>query len=382
MKKKILIVGLSPFYPVLNGSMKVVYEYCKLLKELGNDVYYCNSYHAKYDDAFCDFMEGKVFSPEMKEETFVSRRVNKLKRRFIDHHKYKTGFNFLDDLFPNGLGEYVAKLNTEYHFDVCIVNYIIISKLLDYIDCPRKVIFTHDAFTNKHELLNLNTFWFSLTPDEEAKGIRRATDILSIQNNESVLYHYYNPLARIYTVYSPFPVTRQEMSGNNNILFISGNNQLNQNGIDYFLQRIFPIIVERNSEVKLIVGGKICDYLRGKKNTKNIELLGIIDDESSFYSYGDIAINPIYQGTGLKVKTFEALSFGKVTVAHPHSVDGIFEPSNAPILVGHTEEEFARQILMALDDVGLRKQISDKAIRYMQNMNNYIRMEYERLLDF
>ena len=382
MKKKILIVGSSPFVPVMNGSMKVIYEYCKLLKNLGNDVYYCNSYHIKYDNKFLDFMDGKVFSPELKTETFVSRHIKQLKRRFVDHHKYKTKYNFIDDLFPNGLEEYVAELNCEHHFDMCIVNYIIMSKILDYIDCPRKVIFTHDTFTNKHEVLKVDTFWFSLTPDEEAKGIRRATDILSIQNNESVLYHYYNPMARIYTVYSPFPITKQEISGNNNILFISGNNQLNQNGIDYFLKHIFPIVIERNRDVKLIVGGNICEYLRSKKLSENIELLGLIEDESSFYSYGDIAINPIYQGTGLKVKTFEALAFGKVTIAHPHSTEGIFDPSNAPILVGHTAKEFAKHILMVLDDVSLRKQISDKSISYMQKMNNYIRMEYERLLDF
>ena len=382
MKKKILIVGTQPFIPILHGSTKVVYEYCKLLKSMGHELYYCNQVSTEYDNNFVDFMDGRAFSPDIKHKlSFMERIKNKKRITSIKLHKQDTNYNYVDDLFPQYLGEYVQNLNNKHHFDICIVNYVILSKVLEYIDVPRKVIFTHDAFTNKHELLNLDTFWFSLTPDEEAKGLRRATDILSIQQNESILFRYYNPQARIYTVYSPFSVTKQDITGNNNVLFISGNNILNQNGIDYFLKEIFPLILMERGDVKLIVGGKICEYLKNK-DLKNVELRGMVDDIASFYSLGDIAINPIYQGTGLKIKTFEALSFGKATIAHTHSIEGIYDSENAPVLVCDTKEEFAKQIIRVFDDVDLRTQLAKQSIEYIQNMNKHIVHEYERLVDF
>ena len=41
----------------------------------------------------------------------------------------------------------------------------------------------------------------------------------------------------------------------------------------------------------------------------NVIICGYIYDLSAFYRQGDVAINPVYLGTGIKIKTFEALSY-------------------------------------------------------------------------
>ena len=50
--------------------------------------------------------------------------------------------------------------------------------------------------------------------------------------------------------------------------------------------------------------------------------LGIVESPSSFYSIINVALSPIRFGGGLKIKVFEALSFGKPVLATKHSVDG------------------------------------------------------------
>ena len=50
--------------------------------------------------------------------------------------------------------------------------------------------------------------------------------------------------------------------------------------------------------------------------------LGIVESPSSFYSIINVALSPIRFGGGLKIKVFEALSFGKPVLATRHSVDG------------------------------------------------------------
>lgn len=58
---------------------------------------------------------------------------------------------------------------------------------------------------------------------------------------------------------------------------------------------------------------------------EGVKLIGYVDSPNVLYEQGDVAINPTYQGTGLKIKTFEAISYDKVTMVHPHSMKGVFE---------------------------------------------------------
>lgn len=74
-----------------------------------------------------------------------------------------------------------------------------------------------------------------------------------------------------------------------------------------------------------MVGGSICKMLSGLSDIDGVKVLGYIDSPANFYAQGDVAINPVYQGTGLKIKTFESISFDKVVMVHPHSMAGIFK---------------------------------------------------------
>ncbi len=373
INKKILIIHSSPFFPVSTGSNKVIYEYCNLLKRLGCELHYCSYGSNEFSSDFLDFFSGRVyyFKKSFLDKLFIKNIIRKIRYKFFNKRK-------VDDLYPYGLERFVNLIDAQFHFDMCIINYIIISKLFDYISIPRKIIYTHDAFTNKLEWLGVSDFWFSLSPSQEAKGIRRCTDVISIQQNESVLFKYYNPTAHVYTVYSPFKISEQEITGNKNILFIAGNNLLNFNGIRNFLENIYPSVLASEPNTKLYIGGSICNSLKSYEST-NVILLGKIEEIDNFYAIGDIVINPVYQGTGLKVKTFEALSFGKIVVAHKHSSDGIFAPLSSPILFANNNSEFICLLLEVLTKKN-RNDIRIKGIEYIALLNDYIEKEYESLL--
>ena len=56
------------------------------------------------------------------------------------------------------------------------------------------------------------------------------------------------------------------------------------------------------------------------------DIIGLVDDLDDFYRRIDIAINPMVGGTGLKIKSLEALSYGKALLATEDAMVGI--PSN------------------------------------------------------
>ena len=372
--KKILIVSPVQTPPIQSGSQKCIYEYCELLKAIGMDVYFLYTENTKeIDPSLKDYWKDNLY---IYKRNFV---LNLFKRGFIECRKKICGYNHIDDLYPIGLTHYVKKLQKKNNFDAIMINYAILSKLfVSKINC-KKILYAHDCLSFKKERLNVKQFWIDLTPNQEAIGLRRCDIVLSIQENESIYFKYLYPKGNIVTVYSNFKINQQAITGNKNILFLSGKNKLNINGINYFIKEILPLILEKEPEAQLIIGGSICDTLPRLQNP-HIKLLGRIIKEDTFYEMGDIAINPIYQGTGLKIKTFEALAYGKITVVHPHSAEGIYQPQKAPILIGHTPQEFADHIVNVLSDIKIRKIYSDKAITYIQDMNLFIEKQYRQIL--
>lgn len=372
--KKILVISANPAPPIQAGNQKCIIEYCNLLRNIGCEVFFL-------------YVEGrKKASEEMLnywgEKLFVyKKRLQKdiIKRVLIVLRAKLLGYNHVDDLYPIGLTKYVKKLQRKMDFDAIIINYVNLSKLFKSQFGCKKILFTHDCMTFKKAHLGVRSFWFDLTPDQEAKGLRRCDTILSIQENESIFFRYLCPGGNVKTVYSYFKTVHQPLTGNKNILFLSGKSNLNINGINYFIRDVFPLVLQKEPDAKLIIGGSICDRLLAM-DEKSIIKMGKVDSAEQFYAQGDIAINPVYQGTGLKIKTFEALSYGKVTIVHPHSAEGIFDKPNAPIIQCETPAEYARHLVEMLSNIKMRREYSNKSIDYIHSLNHYITMQYREVI--
>ena len=372
--KKVLVVSSVQSPPIQAGNQKCIYEYCELLKSIGLDVYFLYVEGRKKAD--------KPLKAYWRDKLFVYRQnfiFDIPKLAFIRLRKAVIGYNHVDDLYPIGLTRYVDKLQNKFCFDYIIINYLTLSKLFTSNLRCKKILYAHDCLSFKKLRLGVKHFWIDLSPNQEAKGLQRSDVILSIQENESTYFKYLHPKGEVITVYSNFNVNQQTITSNKKILFLSGKSVLNVNGINYFLTKVFPLVLEKEPDAELIIGGSICDVLPENDNP-NVKIVGPVTSEDTFYRMGDIAINPIYQGTGLKIKTFEALSYGKVTIVHPHSAEGIYKPHEAPILVGSTPQDFAMHLVKALSDIEMRKVYSHKSITYIQTLNQFIKQQYRKIL--
>ena len=176
---------------------------------------------------------------------------------------------------------------------------------------------------------------------------------------------------------TPFKYIKQKINNNNNILFFSGCNAWNIEGITFFIDKVIPLI---KNQFNLLIGGKICEILKKKTLASNIILCGVYDNPNTFYQQGDIVINPVFNGSGLKIKTFEALAYGKITVVHKHSSIGIYKKESSPLFIVDNEEDFAK-ILDKILSYGVdRKLYQEQAKRYIDDYNFHIIMQYKKIL--
>ena len=86
------------------------------------------------------------------------------------------------------------------------------------------------------------------------------------------------------------------------------------------------------------------------------------DSLTDTYAHATIVINPVKFGTGLPVKTLEALSYGKPVVATPAGVRGLGLDFDAAVALGDKPDTFAEQVLKLLKDENARSAMAQQAI--------------------
>lgn len=105
------------------------------------------------------------------------------------------------------------------------------------------------------------------------------------------------------------------------ILFVGSSYYPNVLGINWFFNEVLPKLVD-NIKVKIV--GRIAAKIENIEDER-VEIVGPVESLESYYREADIVILPIFDGGGMKVKTIEAVSYGKCIVGTTESLHGFWE---------------------------------------------------------
>lgn len=380
---KILIVSKCQTHPVDAGNRKFIFNQVELFEGLGHEVHFLWI----FEQATMDFDKSDSPFESMKKywgERLHIYRVSKFFHIYtqILHRLrlyFNKGFNKVDDCYDNGIHKFINKLQSIHNFNACVINYYYLSKVAEKVNIPLIGLTTHDYFSYKSLLVGDKKVALNTTAHQEAIALQRCKHIFALNSEEAVFFQRLSPLSRVYNVYCNYTFYKTQVVGNHNILFFSGSNQYNINGLTWFLETVFPSIIETFPDVRLVIGGSISKYIDTSKYS-NIEIYGFVDDLDDFFCKGDVVINPTYQGTGLKIKTFEGVSFDKVTMVHPHSMIGIYKPETAPIFASEKAVDWVTYLSSMWSDKRAINDVKERNKIYLNEMNNYIKEEYIRFL--
>lgn len=373
---KILILADTPTHPVTAGNRRCILDYCALLEELRHEIHFMlvdqGDLNMEEVKATGDFWQDKF-------HYFRKGKGEVLTHKVLSHILPSYRPVKVDDFYPKRLNTELSRLHKVHNFDLMIVNYIWLSKAA-LCTIPRKAIFTHDVFTNRSKRIKSGYSWKSFSASQEAKAVERFNAILAIQDHEAIYFSYLAPSSTIHTVYSPSKYIEQSLTYNKNILFFSSNGDLNVVGLNTFLNDVWPSVIERQPEARLLVGGSICKSASHFTQTPGVDFLGIYDNPDDFYAEGDIVINPVFSGSGLKIKTIEALAHGKTVIVHPHSAEGLYKPMSCPVIKAPDAESFIKNLLTYLSEPTLREKTKQLGQDYIQKYNEYISAQYQSLI--
>lgn len=379
---KVLFVSPTPTHPQNAGNRIRIFKMVELLKEQGHDVSYVYSNQERADveamtHYFADNLHVVNYSepPLPKKNKWLETQLNKL-------NKDRQYYSNIDDFYNRNLDSYLKNLVKINTYDVVIVEYVFLSKaFLNFPAQTYKILDTHDVMTNRHRLFIENgkkPSWYSTTAAQEKMGLNRADHIISIQNNEKIHFSQLTskPITTIghlvdfYPLSSTFPPRKK-------ILFLGSDNPSNVFGIQSFITDIFPVVRASIPDIELIIVGKICSKVIDQDG---VVKMGEMPDIKAIYDLSDIIINPLTIGTGLKIKSIEALGFSKALVSTSVGADGLESEINHSFLVANTPEEFCNALHSIIFDADTYLKLCNNAAQFVLKWNADIKAEICNLL--
>jgi polysaccharide biosynthesis protein PslH len=279
----------------------------------------------------------------------------------------------IDDWYDEHATPRLRQLADTLQFDAVVVEYVYMSKALDcFADRVFKLIDTHDVMTDRHRIFIANDrrpHWFSTTAAEEGRGLNRADMVIAIQDAEREFLQTITArpvivvghLCSVDEVWSP---GRSDEPGR--ILFVGSDNAVNIDAINWFLSGPWPQIRARRPGVELRVAGKVCNFV---SEAEGISKLGVVTNITDAYRDATLVINPVTYGTGLNIKSIEALSHGMPLVATPAGARGLEPNTEAAWITAADAREFVDQTLQVLSDRELAERLARGAAKFARNWN-------------
>jgi glycosyltransferase involved in cell wall biosynthesis len=352
---KILLVAPVPTHPSATGASARVRHMGESLPSLGHEVHFLHLQQTLRADntALQQYWNERlhVFR-SLSPASFVSRGRRKLVR--IVGKTFHLNLP-VDSYFDPEAARYLGALLDVGRFDVAIVSYVFYSKLFESVPgTVRKLIDTHDVFADRYRLYRehgqANEF-FSTGQAEEGKALDRADAVLAIQEWDA--NHFRSLTTRPVAVVGHLapmadagPVSGAECA--RAMLFVGSPMGINVHGVTWFIDLVLPAVRRRVPDAELWLVGGIAG--RVGREAPGVRRFGFVETLGDLYRRAAVVINPQQFGTGLSIKSVDALLHGRPLVTTPSGARGLEDGAGTAFLQAGSAEEFADLLVALLRD--------------------------------
>jgi glycosyltransferase involved in cell wall biosynthesis len=123
-------------------------------------------------------------------------------------------------------------------------------------------------------------------------------------------------------------------SSTKRLVFAGANSPANATALQWFVRSVFPYLPE---DITLSVYG---DVGRSVQASNRLQVHGIVDNVADIYRDFGVAINPVYFGGGLKIKSLEALWAGLPLIASAEGARGVEQFAGPGMYIARSRQEF------------------------------------------
>lgn len=143
----------------------------------------------------------------------------------------------------------------------------------------------------------------------------------------------------------------------------------NEEGIIWFLSKVWPLVNHEMPELRLhLAGREMPDWLRNN-NSRNVEIAGEVPDALEFIYNHAVMVVPLFSGSGIRIKIIEAMAAGRAVISTTIGAEGIRVTHGENILIADTVDEFI-EMIRKVQDREFRQQIGTNARKLALNQHD------------
>jgi len=245
----------------------------------------------------------------------------------------------------------ISYLNAERRFDVVPWRSPLL-KLINYVEYLKLRRFERKAWTKVDTVVTLTE-----SDKERIKQINPNVNVAAIVRG--VDFEYYKP-------------NRKEQDLKEQVLFLgAAENTLNIDGIGFFLQKIWPLILCKKPKTTFRIIGKGFGDVFNKTKLKNVEEIGFVKDTRPYFDSSKVFVVPLLNSSGIKMKMLEAMAMGIPVVSTSIGAQGIDAENGKDIIIADKPQDFAESVLRLLEDKMLREKIGINSRKLIESKYNW-----------
>jgi polysaccharide biosynthesis protein PslH len=149
------------------------------------------------------------------------------------------------------------------------------------------------------------------------------------------------------------------------VLFVGSMDWMpNQDGVRFFLERVWPLVRRARPEATFqVVGRNPPPALRQLSGKDGVEVVGTVPDVRPYLAEAAVAVVPLLVGGGTRLKIFEAMAMGRAVVSTSLGAEGLSVSHGEHLLLADDPADFADAVAGLLAAPGRRAAIGEAACR-------------------
>ena len=249
--------------------------------------------------------------------------------------------------------------------DVFIIDKVENSFALEALPASgKRFVDTHDLLSQK--TLSMQAYGhqprIAMSEQREKELLRQYDGVICIQCDDYAIVC--NWLGREQAILAPHPATitpgdfRYDAQ---RIGFAASNWLPNVDGLQWFLAEVWPAFIGRG--ISLDIHGAIRERFTGDRSP-GVRFHGHTESPQAIYAEIDILINPVRIGSGLKIKTVEALGNGIPLVTTSEGARGLTDADGHGLLIADDAPSFIEALEALVNSPTLRQRIGADGLAY------------------
>ena len=246
------------------------------------------------------------------------------------------------------------------------------------------VMFTHNVeaeIFKRHMLVSQNLLMKSMWRNQyrkmlefERRTLSRFDRVIAVSERDATMFRDDYAIPEVSVIRTGVDLSffdYKPPGKDNNVVFIGSMDWLaNIDGIEYFMDSIWPAVIAEVPDVSMkVIGRNPPKHLQQRARSRNLNwtFTGFVDDVREHVNDASVCVIPLRVGGGTRIKAYESMAIGCPLVSTSIGVEGLPVIPDEHYLRADSPQTFAASVVSLLRDNELATLLSRNARSYVES---------------